>query len=210
MKITINKALTDLKLLDKKIEKLECSIQCVGLKSNSSEKIEKSLKTVKDFQNSAIADYQKLIDLIARYNKLKNLITISNAITQVKIGKETMTVAEAINKKYTIGYEKNLLETLIRQYSEVKTLYENKMVKTNDRLDKEVVGVFGKEGKTTDTKNIEAFKTAFLNRNGYEIIDPLDIDKKIKEMTEKIDDFESNIDNALSVSNATTYIEIDD
>ena len=56
------------------VEKLECSIQCVGLKLNSSEKIEKSLKTVKDFQNSAIADYQKLIDLIARYNKLKNLI----------------------------------------------------------------------------------------------------------------------------------------
>ena len=210
MKITINKALTDLKLLDKKIEKLECSIQCIGLKSNSSEKIEKSLKTVKDFQNSAIADYQKLIDLIARYNKLKNLITISNATTQIEIGKETMTVAEAINKKYTIEYEKSLLETLISQYAGVKTLYESKMSKTNDRLDKEVVGVFGKEGKTTDTKNIEAFKTAFLNRNGYEIIDPLDIDKKIKEMTEKIDDFESNIDNALSVSNATTYIEIDD
>ena len=125
MKITINKALTDLKLLDKKIEKLECSIQCIGLKLNSSEKIENSLKTVEDFQNSAIEDYQKLIDLIARYNKLKNLITISNATTQIKIWKETITVAEAINKKYTKEYEKSCFRGLFNFIKFIEKLHSS-------------------------------------------------------------------------------------
>ena len=40
------------------------------------------------------------------------------------------------------------------------------------------------------------------------IIDPIDIDKQISELETKIDSFEQNIDVALSVSNATTFIEI--
>ena len=49
------------------------------------------------------------MDLISRRNKIKSAIIMSNAKTVVEVAGKQMTVAEAIDKKSSIEYEKELL-----------------------------------------------------------------------------------------------------
>lgn len=48
----------------------------------------------------------------------------------------------------------------------------------------------------------------YRNNNSWENVDPLNLKEKIDVLEQRIFDFETNVDVALSVSNATTFIEI--
>lgn len=58
------------------------------------------------------ASYDKVMGLISYRHKIKALVVQSNACTKVIVGKEEMTVAEAIERKQSIQYEKDLLEVM--------------------------------------------------------------------------------------------------
>ena len=52
-------------------------------------------------------------------------------------------------------------------------------------------------------------RDTYIAQNTIDFIDPLNAEKKLQELSQKLDTFESKVDAALSVSNATTMIEID-
>jgi hypothetical protein len=43
----------------------------------------------------------------------------------------------------------------------------------------------------------------------WEVIDPLNLEQTIKELTDSIEQFNHEVDFVLSTSNATTFIELD-
>ena len=49
----------------------------------------------------------------------------------------------------------------------------------------------------------------YMTNNTYDIVTGFDIEKVIKELTDRIDAFKAEVDSALSVSNALTVIEFD-
>jgi hypothetical protein len=65
----------------------------------------------------------------------------------------------------------------------------------------------GKETKTKDDKPLEVV-TAYVQENTAELVDPLDVAKKVSEIQEKRTKLLSEIDTQIKVSNATTFIEI--
>ena len=60
-----------------------------------------------------------------------------------------------------------------------------------------------------DSNTIETTKKSFIESNTFDMIDSININKTIEELKDKIDKFETKVDSALSISNATTIIEID-
>ena len=56
---------------------------------------------------------------------------------------------------------------------------------------------------------IRRTREEFIKQQMVEIVDPLDITTKMKDLEERINGFIVNIDSALSVSNALTSIEIE-
>lgn len=207
-RMTIHKALAELKLMDSRIEKvISEGIFCIANK-HSNTKI--NGVNIDEFIKSMKGSYDKANDLIIRRNAIKRAVVLSNAVTTVRVNEVTYTIAEAIEmKNHGITFKEMLLEDLCSQYNDAQLVaLDNNGKRLEERAEKYVVGMFGsKEGKT----NVDDFDKAmedFITANTYEIIDPLKITDKINSLESEISEFKAEIDSALSVSNAITEIEI--
>src|SRR5690625_647698 len=116
--MTITKALSELKLLDKRINRKIEDAVFISFKKGELGKLPNGLDE-KEFGKNVEADYNSIADLIKRRNKIKASIVKSNAETVVNISGKDYTVAEAIERKNSIEYEIALLKKLKHDYSEV-------------------------------------------------------------------------------------------
>lgn len=205
-KMTIHKALAELKVLDKRITS-SISVQFCVANKHSNEKI--SGLALKDWKDIAQSNYQKANDLIRRNEAIKRAITLSNATTKVKIGDDEYTVAEAIwMKNHGMDSYMMLLRALQNQYGKAKIQCERENGETLEkRADEYIFGLFGSKEKAAG-EEIENLRKTFIESQQYEIVDPIKIAEEIQYLEEKISSFESEVDAALSVSNAITEIKI--
>ena len=205
-KMTIHKALAELKVLDKRITS-SISVQFCVANKHSNEKI--SGLALKDWKDIAQSNYQKANDMIRRNEAIKRAITLSNATTKVKIGDDEYTVAEAIwMKNHGMDSYMMLLRALQDQYGKAKVQCERENGETLEkRADEYIFGLFGSKEKAAG-EEIENLRKTFIESQQYEIVDPIKIAEEIQRLEEKISSFESEVDAALSVSNAITEIKI--
>lgn len=207
MEMTITRALTELKLLDKRIQR---SIQesvfggfLVGKKPMT------GFVNQEEIEKTAKANYQSATDLIKRRNAIKSAIVQSNAVTYVVIGDKSMTVAEAIERKTSIDYEKMLLNKLKNDYTKLVRHVDSVNEEVKNRLDKHLETLYGKDGKVRASENEELIKP-FLQENEAKFVDPLNLKAKIEELTIEIEEFEAEVDFVLSESNTIKRIYIED
>ena len=207
-KMTVHKALAELKTLDDRINSEITGSVFVRANRHSNTKI--FGKTIADFMADTESSYQSVKALINRRNAMKRAVVLSNAITKVEIGGVEYTVAEAIEMN-NHGME-NLVELrncLREQYSSVKRMVESengdKLVKACENY---IQATFGTKEKINNP-DIEMAQKVYMTNNTYDIVTGLDIEKVIKELTDRIDAFKAEVDSALSVSNALTVIEFD-
>lgn len=207
-KMTIHKALAELKIVDDRIiSAINSGTYCVANK-HSNEKIKGV--SVKEYESVMQGYYDKATDLIKRRNAIKRAVVLSNATTKVSINGVEYTVAEAIEmKNHGVEFDERMLATLKKQYDKAQA----EILKQNgDDLEKRaeqyVIGIYGsKEGKT-NTDDFEKTKSLYLEANKYELVDPINILGKIEKLEEKISKFKVEVDSILSVSNSLTEIEI--
>ena len=110
--MTITEALVELKLLDKRIANSDMQDWCIiQLKQD---KKTMAGETVEEYEKKTKARFQSVKDLITERANIKKAIVKSNADTVVEVGDLKMTVAEAIEYKTSIEYEKRLLQSLRR------------------------------------------------------------------------------------------------
>lgn len=206
-KMTITRALAELKLLDSRItDKINASSFTTALQSG--QKIFGRL-TIEEFKSQSAAALQSVLDLIARRDVIKKAIVLSNAKTSVKIGSGEMTVAEAIERKASIKYEKLLLSQLTRQLKSAEVEITRGNDTANNKALEAINNAFGKETiKNPDSDVYKSIYDSTYNRLKFELVDAISIGQLIQELAESIQDFESNIDFELSTSNATTFIEV--
>ena len=197
-KITITRALAELKLLDKRIAKAISEGKFVSYSING----KNAINTFKPSEEK-----QSIEALIARRATIKAAIMKSNATTKVTIGNVEMLVIDAIEMKETIKYKENFLQQLKSQQLNIRYTIASTNENVNARLDKLLEANFGKESKTK-ADEMEAISKPFLERNEAKLEDPLNIDSLIESLSEEILAFTSNVDYALSESNALTQIEI--
>ena len=207
-KMTVHKALAELKTLDDRINSEITG--SVFVRANRHNNMKIFGKTIPDFMTDTESSYQSVKALINRRNAMKRAVVLSNAITKVNIGGVEYTVAEAIEMN-NHGME-NLVELrncLREQYSSVKRMVESengdKLVKACENY---IQATFGTKEKINNP-DIEMAQKVYMANNTYDIVTGFDIEKIIKELTDRIDAFKAEVDSALSVSNALTVIEFD-
>ena len=208
-KMTVHKALAELKVIGDRIEKvISQGVYCKANK-HSNDKI--NGVSVEEFKIQIQGSWNKANDLISRRNAIKRATVLSNATTKVKIGDKEMTVAEAIEMKNSgVSYKKSLMATMNQHYVKaIQTIDKENGETLNQKAENYVIGLFGsKEGKT-NTDELEKVRKEFINNNSFEFVDPIKVKEKIDELEKEISDFESEIDAALSVSNAITEIAVE-
>ena len=163
-KMTIHKALAELKILDARIiSAINGGTYCIAY-MHSNEKIKGV--PVKEYEGVMQGYYDKATDLIKRRNAIKRAVVLSNATTKVSINGIEYTVAEAIEmKNHGVEFDEKMLSTLKKQYDKAQA----EILKQNgDDLEKRaeqyVIGIYGsKEGKT-NTDDFEKTKKDFIKQ----------------------------------------------
>ncbi len=201
--MTITEGLVELKTLDSRIEKA-MSKEFIGYSKNS----DKGSDAWKDFEERARANFRSVIDLINERAKIKSAIVKSNAETEVMVADKKMTVAEAIERKSSISYEEALLDRLKRNYANATTSVEVKSTDVQRKLDSLMETLVGSD-KKVDIDEQKKTAEMYIERNGYSLVDPLNLQNVIDTLENNISAFKANVDVALSVSNARTVITIE-
>ena len=212
-KMTIHKALAELKTMDDRINKTIRSTSYVLVAKHSAEKIN-GVK-VNNFKEQMRSGYQKVTDLIKRRDAMKRAVVLSNATTKVKIGDNEYTVAEAIEMK---NHGMEFRSALLRQMNSDYIAAQNDLARNGgEALEKKseqyvlaVIAAQPKDSKmSADSDVMKGLRQTYIENNTYDLIDPLDITKVMEALDAEINEFNAEVDAALSVSNALTVIEFE-
>ena len=201
-KMTITEGLTELKLLNKRIEKAIYKDYIWSAK-----KIDMTDVEMAEHKEIAEANMKSVEDLIANRNAIKAAIVRSNAVTKVNVAGEEMTVAEAIERKTYIASEKLLLAEWQRQYAQAKNNVDVQNRRVQERIDS-MLSQIAASSKSDIEEAQKVMSETYMANNGWDIFDPVNLKEKMDALDERIDQFEKNVDVVLSVSNAVTMIEV--
>lgn len=168
----------------------------------------------KTFENEAKSAYQSITDMIDRYTRLDTAITLANASTEIKLSDDTvMTRAAAISmRKALVGdtstdFTGRLINVLERQFASVSATANELNAKADRELeqykDNMTSGDKAKELTPAVTQTLESL----VADNRADIIDPIGVEKEIKKLEDKYETLKKELDSAIKVSNATTFVE---
>lgn len=212
-KMTVHKALAELKTMDDRISKAISSTTYVLAAKHSAEKIN-GVK-VNDFKDKMRSGYQKVTDLIRRRDAMKRAVVLSNAVTKVKIGDKEMTIAEAIeSKNHGMEFKSELLNAMSRAYTQAQSeLTRNGGEALEKKAEQYVLAVIAAQPKdskmSVDSDAMKALRQTYIENNTYDLLDPLDVAKVMEALDAEINEFNAEVDAALSCSNALTVIEFE-
>lgn len=206
MKLSLHRALAEIKMLNKRI--LGSINEQKYVAYQIGEDAPKGYATVKEFEDEASANYQSVKDLISRRNEIKSKLILANATTTVLIAGKEMTIAEAIDQKDFIDYQQSLLNELKRQLSLNVQMIDREQREMELRLDKRLESDFGSKDRKNHVDEVEQTTTNFKKRNQPALVDPISIRKEIENLEEEINKFLVDVDAVLSEANATNFIEV--
>ena len=210
MNITITRALTRIKSIDKLLEKELSDNQTpfvVAIKKDS--KIA-GFENKESYMTAVKARLQSINALINEKTKLKNAILKSNSVTKVIIAGKEYTVSDAIAMKEIIEKKNLLLGKLNGDYAQASFTMDKENERAKVSAENYIINIFGSD--KTSNKNladeIETATKAYMDRNSYSLCDPISIKSKINELEKEIIEFRDEVDLVLSESNAKTSIEV--
>lgn len=210
MKMTIVRSLTKLKLLQKKFEKEVENLKLVCVKQGTKLKSPFNYQNEDDFNKEAISQLNSITSIMNMISAIKTAIDKSNSVTIVKIGTREMTIQEALVEKKYVLLKKQLLKKLQEIKSESLARLTAAEEENQERADKYREDLCGSSRDQQKKDNIEDSINVFLESFKVSLVDPCNIDKKIEELDNQIEEFLSNVDFVLSESNSTTEIEVPD
>lgn len=204
-KMSLHRVLAELKTLDNRIYDANDDVIATCVLVNG--KIKGSTKSVDTFKTDAKANYQSVNDLIDRRYQLKKALTKANAETIVRIAGKEMTIADAIDYKKVIEYKARLLAQLRSNFSSTNSTYNREIELVESKLEDTIKSATSKNEKPDPTL-VTTLTESYRKSHPVEVIDPLNISKVIKELSDEVDTFRTEVDAVLSEANATTFVEV--
>ena len=207
--MTIHKALSELKVIGDRIEKELNNITYVTTNKASASKYNGA--DVKEFMQETRDAYKSVQTLINRRNAIKRAVTLSNAKTLVKIGNKEYTVAEAIDMKSTgLNPYRNIISKMAAQLELARRTVNKKNGEELDaRADDYMRSMYGSTEMKNMSDELKKVRDNFVDTQMMIVLDPLDAAKEIKRLQDTVDSFMTEVDSALSVSNALTTIDVE-
>ena len=104
-------------------------------------------------------------------------------------------------------FEGKLQNKLRSEYSERVRFCDMKNSQLQSTAENMRLSILGKYSKTKDEKPLGVVD-AYVKENTTELVDPLDVKKKLEALEEKRSTLLTELDTQIKVSNATTFIEV--
>lgn len=207
-KISVTRALAKVKHLDQQISKEINSIVPIRVVRGEGENkaFVGALGSIEEFEKGANSSIQSINDMMKYRDALKTAINKSNVLTQVKIVDKIMTVAEAIEAKSQAVVKRSLIAVLTNQYNKAYTVYEKERV-AFEQKEESTLAAYGSRDKAPKEEELNIILKPLRDKQKPSLSDPLEIAKLIQALSKELDEFDLEVDFALSESNASTLIE---
>lgn len=204
-KITVARALVELKRTDDKIQRA-ASQQFVGI-TVSGKDVNNRFSNGIEMEGAFKSNWDKLSDLVEYRNKLKAAIYHSNAETKVTVPiLGEVSVAQAIEYKSVVSVYKNITDTINQQLAAVNSYYSRQIDRNENEAHKRAGTQI--EGNSVTAEQFDAVKKMVDDQYKAVIVDPIGIASLVEERREKEIDFVNDIDYIINESNNTTYIVV--
>jgi hypothetical protein len=199
--ITIARALNEVKLLTKRIQKTADVGSLVKYQKGEIGKQEPA--NVVDF----VSHVQGLQQLILNRAEIKNAISLANAQVVIEVGQYRLTIAAALAMKEGLDAQKLALEKAKKDYRNIKGVVNRANEEAGNKLSAILEQNFGKD-KRADSNDFDAIAAPFNKANLSFVVDEETLIKNLELYETMIEDFESEVDFALSEANAQVKIKI--
>ena len=216
-KMLVTQALDERDLLVKKIQDKISKASFVDTIKPNEEKVLDARVSKEEFAKDAESAYQQIQNLIDRFQKIDAAIVASNANTTINTTYGSFTVAGAISLRSRLrgagsydgeaDFESALQDKMEKDFQTRVSLAEMKNKQLQSTAESMRLSILGKDSKVKDEKPLEVVE-AYVKENTTELVDPLDVQKKIAMLQEKRDTLLTELDTQIKVSNATTFIEV--
>lgn len=217
MKMLVTQALDERDLLVKKIQDKIEKARFVDTVKPNEEKVLDARVSRDEFAKDAESAYQQIQDLIDRFQKIDAAIVASNAQAKITTSYGEFTVAGAISLRRRLrgagshdegaNFEYALQRKMENDFQRKLVLAESKNKQLQSTAEGMRLSILGKDTKVKDEKPLEVVE-AYVRENTTELVDPLEVQKKIAKLQEKRDTLLTELDTQIKVSNATTFIEV--
>lgn len=212
-KLLITQALDERDLLKKKIK---AAIRDAKFVAAIREK-DKAINgiSIDEFQENAKATYQSITDMISRYNRICEAITLSNATLTITFSDGTvMTKAEAISKKKRLkdsydSLEDALLTKLSHEYDTAVVTFDRLQNRYETERQSNISNLLSnldKNAKLSEDQ-ISVIDNVVVKPLTPVLINPINAKEAYEKLNTAKDTFLTEVDSLIKVSNATNFIE---
>lgn len=211
-KVTITKALTVVKNLTKQLEDYSVETAdlvcvCYGTDKRSSDG-----RTAEDVIAKIQSTHDKQDALAARLVAFKKAIKKANAETMVELYGKMISINDAIVERSFLPAKKSMLRIFKRARDDAAAVYSRMQENMEEKIRASIAASIGQNKEATNDNGILLAIEAITNQQKalYEphIVDPRDVCRIIETLEKEISDLTTELDERLSVINATTIIEI--
>lgn len=162
-----------------------------------------------DIVLEAVAKYGKLKSAINRCNALAMAIIDSNLRTTVHVRNKEFTVSHAVEMKDSwISFYRALLTRLRTEKGRVDKEISDKNKECELRVQSLLEKSSGKDNTKLDADGMGKIDEKYWENNRWELIDPLNISDRIEKLDTLVSTVETELNTALSESNALTMIQV--
>lgn len=209
-RISKTRALATIKSLEAKIRKAteQQLLIAVGEGKDKNQVVVGAAIEVDALSTRIKTDFQSLLDMMSQRDQLKAALLKSNAETVVEIGSRSMTVAEAIEAKRSMELKAQLLANMRKQFHAATVKFNTQKAQFDAKYER-LQDTMATRDKKTSEDEVKMQLNLLELKNTPFLIDPLELEKLIKQHDEEYQDFATNVDFVLSESNASTFIEVE-
>ena len=204
--MTLTKALVELTLLTKRIDKKIDQLQPVAIRKGHS--FDSSVRSQQEFERDTKASWQSIHDLMSRRRKIKSALVLANA-TQNCI-RQWRDNDDRRGHRAEGLHQHGAGDRLQNAHQADRHGEESRHAQPRDGThSRQSSGIDVRETWGTAVQRwLWPGREALQESNEAKLIDPLDLKKTLEQIEDSYNKFLSEVDVCLSVANATTYIEI--
>ena len=208
--MSVTRALAELKRLDERINRAMSEGLFVSVTVGKEDK--RKLIAGNDTVAVATGRIQSTMDSLDSMFKqraaIKRAIVQSNAVTKVTLGGETLTVAEAIERKKSIEQKRQLVHLMQRQVNNANAQVAQQNAKVEAQIETNLATIYGNDKGKVDAGMFEAIAKPQRDQKEASLLDPLNVVDKIAALQEEISLVDTELDFTLSECNAKTEITV--
>ncbi len=195
--ITVTEALVKINLLKTRLTKITQAVPNLKTICKDDKSLLDNLSK-EAFKVKVVAYMNSTKDLLKELRNIKKSIAISNATNTLTIAGTSYTITEAIDRKHTIEFERDVTQMLGRMVTS-----NNRDIMSIRNDNQKALGASLAEVAATNG-NTEAITQEFK----IQMYDPLNIEETIIEQERGYEDFMAEVDVQLNLHNATTIISV--